>query len=976
MYFCIQLVRVNKTITKMKRLILLLAAAMVALSACSRYETVKGDPLQARIYTLDNGLKIYMTVNKDEPRIQTYIAVRSGGKNDPADNTGLAHYLEHMMFKGSEVFGTQDYSAEKPMLAAIDSLFEVYRTLTDPQARLDLYHQIDSISYEASKIAIPNEYDKLMSIIGSEGSNAYTSNDVTCYVEEIPSNQLENWARIEADRFKNCVFRGFHTELEAVYEEKNMGMASGSENAMEALDSMLFQGHPYGSQTVIGTQDHLKNPSLLAIRKQKDTYYVPNNVAICLSGDFDPDQVVTLVKKYFGDWKANPELPTWTAAPVKKLTEPAVKDVWGNEADFVMMGWCTPGACSTGSDASDIVGAVMSNGMAGLIDLDVVQRQRVLDVGIFPYDRTDYGLFLVEVMPKEGQSLEQARDIVLAEFEKLRQGDFSEELVEAAKANYKLRQMQSLTRNSSRADKFVDSFINGTTWASEVQKMDRIAALTKDDIVKWANDYLGAENYAIVYKHNGKNPNEKKIEAPRITPIVTNRDKQSAFLQEIAASEPAPIEPVFVDFSKDMSVENLNGLQLLYKHNDQNDIAQLSFRYDRGSDDDPLLSLAADYISYLGTAEASAAEIATRMYALACNQNIRVGGNTTVLNVSGLGENIGEALALAEGLVAGAQPDESILQELKADMLRSRLDAKMNQRACNSALQNYVIYGPAYIKSRTLSNDALSQVSSEQLLAALRDLSGKQHTILYYGPASLEQVKEMLSAHNTQGLEPLQKSHPQKLITPSKQVIVAPYTARQFNYVQYSNRGEQLDLAQDPYIDLFNEYYGGGMNAIVFQEMRESRALAYSAGARLTTPAFLGDSYAFRAVIASQNDKLEKAVRGFDEIIEDLPQAPENLEIAKAAILAKLRTQRTIGQAVLYSYLNAQELGLSEPREKQVFEKVGSLTMEDLLATHARWIKGRTYWYAILGDPKDLDMDFLKTLGPVQQVSLEEIFGY
>ena len=231
----------------MKR-ILLLAAAFLALASCgSKYQSVKGDPLEAKIYTLDNGLKVYMTVNKDEPRIQTYIAVHVGGKDDPADNTGLAHYLEHMMFKGSELFGTQDYEEEKPLLAAIDDLFEVYRTKTDPAERAAIYHQIDSISYEASKIAIPNEYDKLMSLIGSEGSNAYTSNDVTCYVEEIPSNQVENWARIEADRFKNCVFRGFHTELEAVYEEKNMGMASGSENAMEAMDSMLFQGHPYGT---------------------------------------------------------------------------------------------------------------------------------------------------------------------------------------------------------------------------------------------------------------------------------------------------------------------------------------------------------------------------------------------------------------------------------------------------------------------------------------------------------------------------------------------------------------------------------------------------------------------------------------------------------------------------------------------------------------------------------------------------------
>ena len=960
----------------MKKLILLSFLAISAIACGPRYETVKGDPLEAKIYTLDNGLKVYMSVNKDEPRIQTYIAVRSGGKNDPADNTGLAHYLEHMMFKGTEQFGTQDYEAEKPLLAQIDSLFEVYRTLTDPQERLDLYHKIDSVSYEASKLAIPNEYDKLMSIIGSEGSNAYTSNDVTCYVEEIPSNQLENWARIEADRFKNCVFRGFHTELEAVYEEKNMGMASGGENAMEALDSMLFQGHPYGSQTVIGTQDHLKNPSLVAIRRQKDTYYVPNNVAICLSGDFDPANVISLVKKYFGDWKPNENLPKWEVAPVKELAEPAVEKVWGNESDFILMGWRTPGASSTDSDASEIVSSVLYNGLAGLIDLDVIQRQKVLGAGIFPYNRADYGLFMVEIQPKEGQSLEAARDVILEEFEKLRSGDFPEELVEAAKANWKLRQMQSLTRNSSRADKFVDSFINGTSWKDEVGRMDRVASLTKEDVVAWARDYLGPQNYAIVYKYNGIDPHEKKIEAPRITPIVTNRDKQSAFLQEIAANEPAPIEPVFVDYTKDMTVDSIGGLELLYKHNDKNDIAQLSFRFHRGSDDNPLLSLASDYVSYLGTDDEDASQIATKLYSLACNQGIRVGGNTTVLNVSGLGENIGEALSIAESLVSGAVPDEDILAELKADLIRGRSDAKMNQRACNSALQNYLMYGPEYVRRTTLDNKAVVGATSEQLLGALRELTGTKYTILYYGPASLEELKSILNGHSAEGLEVVEKSHPKKLVTPSKKVLVAHYPARQFNYVQYSDRGEEFSLEETPYIELFNEYYGGGMNAIVFQEMRESRALAYGAGAWLSEPTFKGDTYSFRAYIASQNDKLEKAVRGFDEIIETLPEAPENLEIAKASILAKLRTQRVIGQSVLYSYLQSKEIGLNEPREKLIYEKVGDLEMEDLLSTHNKWIAGRTYNYAILGDTKDIDMAYLKTLGPVQTVSLEEIFGY
>ena len=960
-----------------KSLLFFAAALLLAVTACSRYQSVKGDPLQAKIYTLDNGLKVYMTVNKDEPRIQTYIAVHAGGKDDPADNTGLAHYLEHMMFKGTEQFGTQDYEAEKPLLAQIDSLYEVYRTLTDPAEREALYKQIDAVSYEASRIAIPNEYDKLMSIIGSEGSNAYTSNDVTCYVEEIPSNQIENWARIEADRFMNCVFRGFHTELEAVYEEKNMGLTDDSEKALDALDSMLFVHHPYGTQTVIGTQDHLKNPSLKAIRYQKDTYYVPNNVAICLSGDFDPDYMVKIIKKYFGEWKPNPALPERSIAPEEPITAPKVKDVLGNEAEFVMMGWRTPGESFPESELAAIVGAVLYNGRAGLVDTDLIQSQSLLGGGFMNYGRSDWGLMIAQGMPKEGQSLEQVRDLLLQEAEKLRSGDFSEELVEAAKANWKLRQMRSLTSNRSRADAFVDSFINGTSWEWEAGRMDRIAKVTKADVVDWARKYLGADSYAVVFKRLGEDKSIKKIEAPKITPILTNRDKQSAFLQEIAAAEPAPIEPVFVDFDKDMTVSEFAGLQLLYKKNVQNDIASLSFRYDCGSDNNPLLTVAEDYFDYLGSDKYSAEAFSSLLYGLACSAGPRVGGNTTALNIGGLSENLPAALEAFEYQLRNARPNEEVLSELKADLLRSRVDSKKNQRACNSALQNYLIYGPEYIQAGTLTNAQVSALTSEDLLGSLRDLLGKEHKILYYGPASLEEVKAMLEKlHPAKDLQPLQKTHARKRLTPESKVYLAQYESRQFNYVQYSDRGETLDLGQDPYINLFNEYYGGGMNAIVFQEMRESRALAYSAGAWLSDPTFQGDTYSFRAYIGSQNDKLQKAVNGFDEIISTLPEAPENLEIAKASILGKLRTQRTLGESVLYSYLNAQELGLKEPREKQVFQKVEGLTMEDLKATHAKWIAGRTYQYAILGDAKDLDLNFLKTLGPVQMLSLEEIFGY
>lgn len=143
------------------------------------------------------------------------------GKNDPAETTGLAHYFEHLMFKGTNSYGTQNYEAEKPLLDQIEQQFEIYRKTTDEIQRKAIYHTIDSLSYEASKYAIPNEYDKLMAAIGASGTNAYTAYDQTVYVEDIPSNQIENWAKIQVDRFENNVIRGFHTELEAVYEEKN-----------------------------------------------------------------------------------------------------------------------------------------------------------------------------------------------------------------------------------------------------------------------------------------------------------------------------------------------------------------------------------------------------------------------------------------------------------------------------------------------------------------------------------------------------------------------------------------------------------------------------------------------------------------------------------------------------------------------------------------------------------------------------------
>ena len=964
----------------MKIKTLILGAFLAVLASCSqyKYETVANDPLGTKMYTLDNGLKVYMSVNKETPRIQTYIAVKVGGKNDPSETTGLAHYFEHLMFKGSQKFGTADYAAEKPLLDEIEALFEVYRNTENEAERARIYQKIDSVSYLASDYFIPNEYDKLMSLIGAEGTNAYTSTDMTVYVEDIPSNQIENWARIEADRFMHPVIRGFHTELETVYEEKNMSLTRDFRKALEAMDGILFSDHPYGTQTVLGTQEHLKNPSVTNIKNYHKTYYVPNNMAICLSGDFDPDKMLAIIEKYFGQMEPNKDLPEVDFETKTVIETPVSKDVYGLDAENVMIGWKYPGAGTEEAMIADVVSYVLSNGSAGLIDLNLNQQQKVLGAQAMSYTRPDGGEFIIMADPKEGQTLEQAKDLVMGEIAKLRNGEFDESLLTGTINNLKMNQMRSLESNEDRADMYVQSFINGTDWADEVALLENLGKVTKQDVVDWANEYLQDNNYAVIYKRQGEDKTVQKVSAPKITPIKANRDAQSAFLAEIQSTEVKPIEPVYVDYDKKMKFFDVNGMEVLYAQNKVNDITNISYIYNTGIESDPTLNLAFDYLSYLGTPTRSAEEIAQDMYQLACGFRLTSGTNQTSISISGLAENMPAAMEIVEDLAYNAIPDEAILANLKADMFKYRTDAKLSQSSCFSALQEYVMYGPEFIKKTTMTDEQIKNITSEELLSKIREILGYGHEIRYYGPATAAEAADLLKASHkvVKDAKPLERVYTQRLPIKEDKVYLAPYDAKQIQYFQYSNKGEKLNLEADPHLGLYNEYFGGGMNAIVFQEMREARGLAYSSSARLYMPSHKEDTYMYYAFIATQNDKMKTAIEAFDEIINDMPESETAFEIAKESLVSRIRTERVSDRQIISSYVTSRELGLTEPRSKQIFEVAQTLTLDDVKAAQQEWVKNREYAYGILGDIKDLDTDYLKTLGPIQTLSLEEIFGY
>lgn len=959
----------------------LLIVLTVACGETSRraYESVPGDPMNARIYTLDNGLKVYMTVNKDQPRIQTYIAVHAGGKNDPAETTGLAHYFEHLMFKGTESFGTQNYELEKPMLDRIEALFEVYRKTTDEAERAAIYRQIDSVSYEASKLAIPNEYDKLMAAIGAAGTNAYTANDMTVFEENIPSNQVDNWAKIQADRFQHPVIRGFHTELETVYEEKNMSLTKDSRKVFEQMMAALFPHHPYGTQTVLGTQENLKNPSITNIKNFFKEWYVPNNMAICLSGDFDPDRMIETIDRYFGGMQPNPNLPKLNFAPEQPITSPVVKEVVGPEAASVTLGWRFPGAATQDAEMLNLVNAVLYNGQAGLIDLDVNQQQRLLGAGAFAMQLADYSMFLIQGNPKAGQSLEEARDILLEQVEKLKKGEFDETLLTAIINNNKKDIQKSLEDNAQRADWFVQSFINGSDWQNEVTAMDRMSKITKQQLVDFANANF-KDNYAVVYKRQGKDESVKKMTKPAITPIVMNRDTASQFLKNIQLSQVSPIEPVFVDYDRDMERgKTQSNLPVLYKKNTTNDLFSLTYVYETGSNDDRYLGTAAEYLDYLGTSELTPEQVKQKFYELACDYSIRPGGDRTYVTISGLSENMGDAVALFEALLANAKAEPEVLEMMKADILKGRADVKLNQQANFRMLMQFGLYGPKSPATNVLSTEELMKLQSEELLDHLRGLNNYQHTVLYYGPKTKDeaiaevnkwhQVPENRIAADKASLFKFQE-------TSRNIVLIAPYDAAQIYMATISNRGEKFDPKVYPVATLYDEYFGGGMNSIVFQELREARALAYSASASLVQPSRLDRPYIYTTFIATQNDKMGDVLVAFDEIINNMPQSEAAFRLAKEALLARLRTDRITGSDIFDSYLEAQDLGMDTDMRKMLFDEVQKLTLEDVNDFQEKWVKGRTYTYCILGNEKELDLSKLSSYGPIRRLSTEEIFGY
>jgi len=941
-------------------------------------ETYQNDPMNVIHYTLDNGLQVFMSVNKDVPRIQTYIAVRVGSKNDPSESTGLSHYLEHLMFKGTNHFGTLDWAKEQEQLKKIEALYEVYNHTTDPAKRKQIYHEIDSVSYEASKYAIPNEYDKMMSMIGAQGTNAFTSNDMTVYQEDIPSNEVERWLKIEGERFANPVFRLFHTELEAVYEEKNMNMANDSRTAYEQMNLALFPNHPYGTQTTIGTIEHLKNPSLTNINKHFYTYYVPNNYCIAMAGDFDPDQVIKLIDKYFG--KIQPRyIPDFTYVQEKPIREVKTVEVYGLEPENVQIGYrIDAGTGSRDVLLAEMADAVLMNGSCGIIDENINQKQLALSASSGVSDLNDYAYFRLYGRPKEGQTLEQLKDLLLQQIEILKSGNWDADLLTAAINNRKLSDMTSLESNSNRAMAMALAYLAHRSWQDVINETENMSYVTKEDVVDFARRIFKNNNYVIVYKRQGEQRNVQKVDKPEITPVVMNRDVESTFLTEVKNMKVNPIEPVFVDFNKDMQKGKANGNEILYVKNTDNGRFQLVYRYNYGRFYDKKAGITNNFLDQLESENRSLSQINRQMYDLACSYSIGFGDKYATVRISGLSENMEKAMAIVEDILNNPKISEESVKNSIADVLKSRNDAKSRQQTIFQNMLRYASFGKDNVRKYFVTNEEVQKIKAQDVVDQIKTMTSQPQRILYYGDLSLTDLQKVITdKHSVHPAKKPAKMGPDydRIATKENAVYFAHYDAKQSLCRQLST-SVPANWGLSPQIEMYNEYFGGSMNSIVFQEIREKRSLAYSAAAYYVEPSEKGKCNYNMTHIGTQNDKLIDAMEAFTDLLDNMPVSELNFDLAKTSLISQYRTNRTRKMSIINYYLTCEEMGLKTPLDRTSYNLIQKMTMNDVVNFNKSYIKGQKRVVVVLGNENEVDLKGLEKYGHVKKLSLEEIFGY
>ncbi len=966
-----------------------LLCLVVAVLCGSVVFSQKNKSLEVVNYELPNGLSVYLNEDPNASVVLGAIAIKTGGKYDPADHTGTSHYLEHMMFKGTDEIGTIDYKAEKVYLDSIVMKYDELAATTDDARRKEIQKEINTLSLKAGKYAIPNELDKLLDGMGATMVNAFTSDEVVAYFNAFPVGQMEKWMELYSHRFKHPVFRLFQSELETVFEEKNMYADEFSSNLMESFMSYFYKKHPYGTQTVIGKADHIKNPSLSTMQKMYDTYYVANNMALIMTGNFKVSEVKPLIEKYFGEWRKG-EVPQYPKYEEKPFNGVESVEVALTPVRMGVLGYRTVTMNDKDKYALSICQTLLNNSSStGYLD-KLMNDRKLLAAMAIDYEHLDHGGMMILYVPKIlGQKFEDAEALVVNEINRLRTEDVDKEWLESIKLEMIKDFESEMEDPEMRAYKMGECFLSGTKWDEVLAYPKIIESITPDDIKKVAEKYLN-ENYLSYHSKMGF-PKKDKLDKPGFDPVVPeNAEVSSEYAKKFEEMPVKSMTPKFVKEGDDYEYVEINkGIDLYYSKFEQNDIFNLEIKFKTGLKNNPKYEQLASYLQYIGTSKYTNDELNKELQKYAASYSVSVDDNYFTVYVDGFNKYFKESVGLILSLLNEAKADDSKLERIVEE---DAMDRKMERESTDdiaSALLQYGIFGENSKYLRRASAKEVSKMTSDDMMNALKQVKSYPFTVHYSGRLGIDEISSFVK--NITGGSVAKKNVTPKIIPtkldeefpkilPTKEyaentILFLNDSKALQSKIYFYIQGDVLDEKQMANQDAFNQYFGTGMSSIVFQEIREFRSMAYTAYAVSRTGLTKKEKSKFMAFVGTQSDKTIDAISVMTGLINNMPMKDQRMRGVKDYLMQSLLTSSPSKREITETVERWKLFGYNEDPRIMQYDIYNSLEFYHIVEFYKQNIHGRPMLITIVGNKKKIDMKELAKYGKIVEVKQKTIMN-
>ena len=949
--------------------------------ACCSYQSQAEDlnALKVKEYRLENGLTVWLNEDHSQPKVFGAVVVKAGAKDCP--DTGIAHYFEHMMFKGTDRIGTLDYESEKVLLDSIAMKYDELAMTEDTAARARLQKEINELSIRSSEYVIPNEFNRLINRFGGSGLNAATSYDATIYFNTFSPQYMVRWAEINSERLINPVFRLFQSELETVYEEKNMYGDFIGGQVMDTLMARYFGPHPY-AYPIIGSTKNLKNPRLTEMHKFFEDYYVASNMALILSGDFDAQQVMPILEKAFS------RIRSGNAPKQEKVMLPPFNGRETMKVKFPIpfikaMGLGFRGVSANHEDqvALNIAVNLLNNANGtGYLDKLMVEHKLMGALAINE-SMNEAGILAVAIMPKLLiQSYSSAEKMVWDEINRVKNGDFSDEMFNSLKLEQKRQYASSLENIDSRATIMMNLFSQGKSWNDYLNEVARIESITKEDVVRVAQKYF-SNNYLCVTKSTGKYPKDN-LPKPAFSPVVPrNADASSSYAKQLEKIPEQQVAPRIIDFEKDVKTSKLTPLVTLYTTpNPLNDIFTLNISYGIGALEQPELMQLTNYLQLLGTESLSFEQFRSRLQSIGSTLAFDVTPDAFVMKVTGFDNHIDETMELVGDFIRHAKADDKKLRQIVDD-------AKVSEKAffksgdnVASALLEQVKYGDQSRYLRKLSLSQIKKLKGKDMLAIYDKVRSVQCDLHYCGTLPVEKVIGTIRQHLPLERTTIASNSPyyrelKQYDRPTVFFIDMPDMAQSIVYGYV--KGDPVDDKASRHASrLFSVYFGGDMSSLMFQEIREFRSFAYRTSGRYQLPnhAHKGTAGSFTAMLSTQSDKTLDALGVLDSLIREMPLKPERVEAVKQTLVNRINNDYPPFRNLSEKVASARMEGFDRDPAEEFLRDIATMDMQDISRFYREQISGRPVVYVIAGNRKHIDMKKLAEYGTIIKVKKKDIY--